>query len=485
MGRHKNPRYNRKRLIVAGTAAVTMLGAMVGIGIYGSAFAEDEPVAAASQECLPPEAPAPTSSAPPETTTEESAPPEETAPPETAPPEESAPEESAPQESAPEDTPPAETPPAETPPEETAPEESAPEETAPAENNGYGVVRNVSYRPGRGGQQPEESGDETVPPAPAVPGEQGPAPAEQPPAAAPDAEMQDFGKPSCEDVLGPFPGDFISIRKVPQSRGDARVSRNGSAGTFVSKCGTNENKHNNPSNFIVAPGNANGAHHLHDYVGNLSTDGDSTNESLKAAGTTCRAGDLSTYYWPVVRSRISGGPDAENPHNVGTVLQPTSATLQFRGNAKAKVVAAPEFIRIVTGDAKAGTNGPTNANAKWSCTGFKNRFTTKYPLCPRGSQVSRTLDFPSCWDGVNTDSANHRTHVAFPDRSGACPAGTKAIPQLRITLTFRVPPGKVYAVDAFPEQLHNPVTDHGDFVNVMPVALMDRAVTCINSGRRC
>jgi outer membrane biosynthesis protein TonB len=483
MARHTNPRYNRKRLIVAGTAAVTMLGAMVGIGIYGSAFAEDVPLAAASQECLP-DVTAPTASAPPATTTEETTP-SETAPPETAPPEETAPEETAPedtappQESAPEETAPAETPPAES--------ESAPAETMPQEEqtNGYGAVHAASYRPhGRGGQ-PTQSDEQAVPPAPAVPGEQGPAPAEQPPAAAPDATMQNFGKPSCTDQLGPFPGDFVNIRKVPQSRGDARVSRNGSAGTFVSSCGTNGNKHNNPANFIVAPGNANGAHHLHDYVGNLSADGNSTNESLKAAGTTCRAGDQSTYYWPVVRSRVSGGPDAENPHNVGTVLRPSSATLQFRGNAKSKVVAAPEFIRIVTGDAKAATNGPTNANAKWGCTGFNNRFTTKYPLCPRGSQVSRTLDFPSCWDGVNTDSANHRTHVLFPDKSGACPAGTQAIPQLRMTLTFRVPPGKVYAVDAFPEQLHNPVTDHGDFVNVMPVALMDRAVTCINSGRRC
>ena len=480
MGRHKNPRYNRKRLIVAGTAAVTMLGAMVGIGIYGSAFAEDEPVAAASQECLP-DAPSPTASAPPATTTEETAP-TETAPPETAPPETAPPEQSAPQESAPADTPPADTPPA-----ETAPTETAPTETAPAEeNNGYGVVRNVSYRPnGRGGQQPAESGEQTVPPAPAVPGEQGPAPAEQPPAAAPDATMENFGKPSCADQLGPFPGDFIYIRKVPQSRDGVRTGRGGSAGTFVSSCGTNGNKHNNPANFIVAPGNANGAHHLHDYVGNLSTDGNTTNESLKAAGTTCRAGDQSTYYWPVLRSRVSGGPDAENPHNVGTVLRPSSVTLQFRGNATAKVVAAPEFLRLVTGDAKAGTNGPANANAKWGCTGFQNRFTTKYPLCPRGSQVSRTLDFPSCWDGVNTDSANHRTHVLFPDKAGACPAGAKAIPQLRMTLTYRVPQGKVYAVDAFPEQLHNPVTDHGDFANVMPTDLMNRAVTCINSGRRC
>ena len=244
----------------------------------------------------------------------------------------------------------------------------------------------------------------------------------------------------------------------------------------------------NVNDFIVAPGVRNGAHHLHDYVGNLSADANSTNESLLAAGTTCRNGDKSTYYWPVIRVRDRrGGPpgDTENPHNTGTVQQPAAVTLQFRGNAKAKVVAMPDFLRVITGDAKATINGGANGNAKWTCTGFTNRFTTKYPLCPRGSRVQRVLDFASCWDGVNFDSANHRAHVVFPDRAGACPQGTKAIPQLRMTLTYDLPRGKLFALDAFPEVKHAPATDHGDFVNVMPAQLMNRVVNCLNSGRNC
>jgi hypothetical protein len=468
MGRHKNPRYNRKRLIAAGTAAVTLLGVMVGIGIYGSALADQAAPAAASAECLP-DPNNPTATAPPATTTE--APPSETAPSETAP-TETAPTETAPTESAPTETAPTETAPTESAPVDTG---TAPTETAPAETMPMGLAGDRVLN--LGGGQPTGS---------AVPGEQGPTPADQPPAPPAGATEKRYNAPDCTDQLGPFPGDFINIRRVRPSNADARQGRGASTGTFVSSCGRNENSHNNPANFIVAPGNANGAHHLHDYVGNVSTDGNTTNESLAAAGTTCRQNDKSTYYWPVIRVRSRGsGADETNPHNVGAVQRPASVTLQFRGNARGKVVAAPEFLRLVTGDAKAATNGPAAANAKWGCTGFANRFTTKYPLCPRGSQLSRTLDFPSCWDGVNTDSANHRTHVLFPDSGGACPAGTKAIPQLRMTLTYRVPQGKVFAVDAFPEQLHNPVTDHGDFANVMPAALMDRAVNCINTGRRC
>src|SRR5690606_38555917 len=106
-----------------------------------------------------------------------------------------------------------------------------------------------------------------------------------------------------------------------------------------------------------------------------------------------------------------------------------------------RVTAMPRFLRVITGDARAATNGGANARAQWTCTGFTDRITTRYPLCPRGSQVVRIADFPSCWDGQNTDSANHRTHIVFPDESGRCPQGTRAVPQLRITLTYRVPPG--------------------------------------------
>jgi hypothetical protein len=298
--------------------------------------------------------------------------------------------------------------------------------------------------------------------------------------------------PSChQDQGGPAPTDFVEIFRVqPNARGP-RPGRDASSGSFISRCGRNENDHHNSDNFIVAPGVTNGAHHTHDYVGNLSADGNSTNESLAAAGTTCRRDDRSTYYWPVLRQRGTQAPDRNadgggNDLNVGRILEPTSVVLSFRGNPTSKVVAMPRFIRVITGDAKATTNGPANARAQWTCTGFSNRLTTKYPLCPRGSQVQRVLVMPSCWDGKNTDSANHRAHIVFPDKaSGACPAGTKAVPELRMILTYNVPSGRSFSVDSFPEQLHNPLTDHGDFANVMPETLMATVVDCINQGRDC
>lgn len=291
---------------------------------------------------------------------------------------------------------------------------------------------------------------------------------------------------------GPSRADFVDITRVRPNVVKPRARAGASTGSFSSRCGRNEDKHLNPDNVIVAPGVSNGAHHMHDYVGNRTTDAFSTNDSLAAAGTTCGNGDQSAYYWPVLRVQNAGqGPDVNAPGggqdaNVGTILQPRSVTIRMDGSAVSKVTAMPRFLRIITGDAKAFTNGTANANASWSCTGFENRqLKDKYPVCPRGSDVVRTFTFQSCWDGRNIDSANHRTHVAFADRNGACAQGFRAIPQLVERITYSVPQGARIAVDSFPEQLHKPVTDHGDFVDAMSDRLMRQAVNCVNSGRRC
>ncbi len=291
---------------------------------------------------------------------------------------------------------------------------------------------------------------------------------------------------------GPNAKDFVDIKKVKPNVKDANAGRNGSTGTFVTDCGTNAGqKHSNSDNFIVAPKTKNGAHHIHDYVGNTTTNGFSNDKSLDKGGTSCQnAADKSAYFWVVIRDTTKNGVDANKDgggkdDNFGKVLTPTDAKIEFRGNPNSKVVAMPNHLRIITGDAKAVTNGPKNANAKWTCTGLENRTTTKYPLCPGGSQVERIIDFPGCWDGQNTDSADHRSHVAFANANGKCPNGFKAIPQLRYTLTYDVPQGENFALDTFPTENHNPLTDHGDFEAVMSKQLFSDIANCINSGEDC
>ncbi|MFM9367509.1 DUF1996 domain-containing protein [Streptomyces sp. Da 82-17] len=305
-------------------------------------------------------------------------------------------------------------------------------------------------------------------------------------------QEQNQGQSGGQAGNGPVDGDFVDIRSVdpdvdlPQRQGASR-------GTFTTDCGTNQNGKRNPDNVIVAPGVSNGAHHMHDYVGNQANDAFADDQDLADGATSCRdQGDRSTYYWPVLR--VQNGQDEQdaeadgggNDQNVGQIQTPTQVELTFTGSPVDQVTAMPRFLRIITGDAKAFTNGDANANASWSCTGFEDRqLTDKYPLCPDGSDVVRTFRFQSCWDGRNTDSANHRTHVAFTDEEGRCPQGFRAIPQLVQRIVYDIEPQRNFAVDSFPEQLHKPITDHGDFINVFDEQLMDRMVRCINDGDRC
>ncbi|MEV0222779.1 DUF1996 domain-containing protein [Streptomyces sp. NPDC050704] len=302
---------------------------------------------------------------------------------------------------------------------------------------------------------------------------------------------------------GPVAADFVDITKVRANVSTPRRSAKASKGVFATKCGVNANKLYNSDNVIVAPGVTNGAHHMHDYVGNQDNDAFTSDQDFANAKTSCQnQGDKSSYYWPVLRlqdgtkefdAALQGG-GAEG--NTGRILTAKKATLDFVGSPRGKVVAMPKFLRIITGDAKALTNGTANANASWSCTGFENKvqLKDKYPLCPSGSDVVRTFKFQSCWDGKNIDSANHRTHVAFADANGNCAAGFKAIPQLVQRLVYDVDApslkdnGKTrpfFSLDGFPEQEHKPVTDHGDFINVFDGRVTNKMVQCINTGRRC
>ncbi|ALG12908.1 DUF1996 domain-containing protein [Kibdelosporangium phytohabitans] len=442
-------------------------------------------------------------------------------------------------------------------------------------------------------------------------------------------------------AAGANKSQYVDITTVKQNVQQARNQNNASRGTFTVNCGRNENGHFNADNFIAQPGIKMGAEHLHDYVGNLTANADSNNKSLAKSGTTCKNGDKSAYFWPVVRintndrqaqengTRASDGnwqryqeaqqdaavekreprvdckdiaselpedvPDAaapaveqelknldaqreeaekkldgaKNPEqevvkplneqrkqslekikqavgqqgqgkdlgqlaqcgvkqpnndgvtddgdrnnevntegtdrthqhkpgdqnleigiNKGTIQRPVKVELSFRGSPNSKVKAMPKFMRILTGDAKVSTNGPKNARKVWTCSGFENKvLLDKYPICPQGSQVMRIHDFPSCWDGKNIDSANHRDHIIHREANGTCKRGFTPVPELRISLTYNISRDvqlkRQYTLDSFAQEKNNPASDHNDFANVMSECIMFRLVKCINSGKRC
>ncbi|WP_330334076.1 DUF1996 domain-containing protein [Streptomyces sp. NBC_00536] len=288
----------------------------------------------------------------------------------------------------------------------------------------------------------------------------------------------------------PAPGDFVDIRDVPPGPADPPPGPGGSAGTVTVDCGRDEEGHYNEDNLVVSPGLRAGAHHTHAYVGNLSTDAMSTDDTLAAAATSCRGGDRSTYYWPVLRrpDRPAAHPreGAAGHGNAGAILPEAAVSVEFLGNPVSQVVAMPRFLRAMTGDPVAATAADdADVRARWGCSGTPDRSTTRYPRCPAGRRLTRTLVFPSCWNGLDTASFDHRSHLVFPGAGGICPQGTFAVPRLRISLAYDVPPGAPVSLDSFPEQRHSPKTDHAMFVNVMTDAAMAGVVSCLNSGRHC
>ena len=111
--------------------------------------------------------------------------------------------------------------------------------------------------------------------------------------------------------------------------------------------------------------------------------------------------------------------------------------------------------------------------------------TDQYPVCPQGSEMQRVFDFPSCWNGKDLDSEDHTEHLRYPDESGECSDDEVPVPALRITVNYDPPPGRSFAIDSFPEQQHDPVTDHALLEYLSSKSRAQAGADCINSARRC
>ncbi len=261
-----------------------------------------------------------------------------------------------------------------------------------------------------------------------------------------------------------------------------------SGGSYSFSCSLSD--HHNSDNPIIAPGKRNGAQHVHDYAGNDSTNAASNLQVLKESSTTCTNGDQSPIFWPVLRDLRSVGPDVGQDGgsldgNVGAFVEPTSVDYTFHGHGTRAMEPMPLNMTMVTGSAKAATADGKGANAKYTCSGFGNRMTDQYPVCPQGSELQRVFDFPSCWNGKDLDSEDHTEHLRYPDESGECGDDEVPVPALRITVDYDPPPGRSFAIDSFPEQQHDPITDHALLEYLSSKSRAQAGAHCINSARRC
>ncbi|MGW1062641.1 DUF1996 domain-containing protein [Micromonospora rubida] len=231
--------------------------------------------------------------------------------------------------------------------------------------------------------------------------------------------------------------------------------------------------HRLPDDPIVFPGLP-GASHMHSFFGSEVTNAHTTVNDLINARSNCSPSvDTSSYWIPTLY--VDNQP-----------VEPSIATFYYLGegvrpDVTARIQPLPLGLRIVAGNAKA--TAPEQSIARWSCLHHGEVNPSKnFVACPAGSMLESYLDFPQCWDGVNLDSANHQSHMAYPVNND-CPS-THPVPVPKLRQVIRYPANGDPA--RFRLASGAGFTMHGDFFNAWPVAEMERRVRdCIRPVVKC
>ena len=183
---------------------------------------------------------------------------------------------------------------------------------------------------------------------------------------------------------------------------------------------------------IVYPGQP-GKSHLHSFFGNTGTNANSTESSLASTGnSTCHGGtaNRSAYWVPAI---VDTGD--------GTPVRPRTIIVYYKtgydGVRPSDIHPMPPGLRMISGDPN--RNGPVDAPAHFTCLGPNTNVSSPYipGSCAPGNEIWVTVIFPQCWDGVNLDSPDHRSHMA--SAHDGCPASHPvALPQVAFNIIYPV-----------------------------------------------
>jgi hypothetical protein len=235
-------------------------------------------------------------------------------------------------------------------------------------------------------------------------------------------------------------------------------------GVFIVNCPFSHRKQVDP---IVNPGpSGTPSAHMHDFMGNRSVDSNSTYASANAAATTCALlGDKAGYWAPTLVA----------PN--GSFVAPRRALVYYRNNPVkyGTTTAFPPDFRLIAGGVGVGP-----PNAGWSCQQDASNMVATPLSCGSEGMVLH-VKFPNCWNGVSTDSSNHRSHVTYPTGS-SCPS-THPVKVPEIFLHVRYPPG---ASGSTYKLSDGTVSPHADFWNTWQQAKLEQLVRdCLRAGKSC
>ncbi len=241
---------------------------------------------------------------------------------------------------------------------------------------------------------------------------------------------------------------------------------------------------------IVYPGQA-VAGHLHMFFGNTGVNPNSTVNSIATTGaSTCAGGSANrTAYW--IPAVFDAATQEIQVPRVGVIyykshiLDPT--TLR----------PIPAGLRMIAGD-KNSTRRQDHIS--WNCGRVWNQQAAvdgMIPNCAVGDEVVFSVAFPECWDGVNLDSPDHKSHMAYaiyrtPPARSTCPT-THPVPLPQISENFFFPVTSTsqplrwrLSSDMYSSSIRGGLSGHADWMDGWNRDIMNAMVRgCINGQKDC
>lgn len=226
---------------------------------------------------------------------------------------------------------------------------------------------------------------------------------------------------------------------------------------FNLACGFSHRNNDDPILFPGQPGKS----HNHTYIGNTGVDASSTPASLRRGQTTCELDDDSSTYW--VPTLYYG----REP------VVPYAGLVYYVKLTPERVSAFPPDLKIVAGNPMARKAQPKSI-VSWSCGGVgSSRRFALVQACTEDETLELRVQFPSCWNGKNADSPNHKRHMAYA-KAGRCPSTHPvAVPTLIIVLLY--PPIPRTAAPS-----SGRFAAHADFMNGWDQNALERLVASLN-----
>ena len=299
-------------------------------------------------------------------------------------------------------------------------------------------------------------------------------------AVAQQSTAVDGGGPRIDTSKIPSGSAGSSSERIHQATLETSAS---DIGSFRITCDFSHMSFDDP---IVYPGQL-GKSHLHAFFGNTGTSASSTESSLASTGnSTCNGGiaNRSAYWVPAMIDTGDGAP-----------VRPRLVIVYYKtgydGVNPSDVHPMPPGLRMISGEPNRST--PTDLPVNYTCIGpiTNSGHTFNIPTdCPPGSEVWATVIFPQCWDGVNLDSPDHRSHMSFAYRG--CPASHPvALPQVAFNVIYPVTSADAVkrwrlSSDAYDASKPGGYSLHGDWFNGWRPDIMQAWINnCDRASRDC